>query len=329
MLRILVAGGFNEENEELLKEQQEFAVALGREIIDQGHVLLNACLTSFDLVIAESANNRVKELGDDPIKRIISYVLPGQQFAHQFGNVLQSQLQNWELGSPKLRVPEPIQLADAIVLVGGFEGTYRAANWARIAKKPLLPITRFGGTAEQVFTEELDDFEPRYGSRVSRSDYENLAQLKSPPDVFAKTVVALAELARTSRAVFVVMSFAEDPALEDALNTFKEVCKLFGYVCERVDEGSNVPRILPEIIKRIAGCAFTIVDLSVQSPNVYYELGYAEGQGKPVIVTAKKGTTLPFDAKDIPVCLWENQAGLRAMLTKKVEEIAKTQGRSA
>lgn len=327
MLRILVAGGFNEEDSESLKEQQEFARALGKEIIDQGHILLNACLTSFDLVIAESANERVKEIGEDPIKRIISYVLPGQNFAHQFGNVLQSQLQNWELGSPKLRVPEPIQLADAIILVGGFEGTYRAANWARIAKKPLLPITRFGGTAEQVFAEELDDFEVRYGARVSRSDYENLSQLKSPPDVFAKTIVALAEMARTSRSVFVVMSFAEDPALVDALNTFKEVCKEFSYVCERVDEGSTVPRILPEILKRIAGCAFTIVDLSVQSPNVYYELGYAEGQGKPVIVTAKKGTVLPFDAKDIPVCFWENQTGLRSTLSKKVEEIAKTQGR--
>jgi hypothetical protein len=78
---------------------------------------------------------------------------------------------------------------------------------------------------------------------------------------------------------------------------------------------------LPEIIKRIAGCAFAIVDLSEESPNVYYELGYAEGHDKPVIVTAKKGTTLPFDAKDIPVIFWENQSGLRNMLREKVKEL--------
>jgi hypothetical protein len=59
------------------------------------------------------------------------------------------------------------------------------------------------------------------------------------------------------------------------LQTYKDVCKEFKYVCERVDEAANVPRILPEILRRISGCAFTIVDLSEESVNVYYELGYA------------------------------------------------------
>jgi hypothetical protein len=68
MLRILVAGGFNEENEELLKGEQEFAKLLGREVIGQGHTLLNACLTSFDRAVAEGAYNKVKEQGEDPNK---------------------------------------------------------------------------------------------------------------------------------------------------------------------------------------------------------------------------------------------------------------------
>ena len=329
MLKILVAGGLNEEQPDFLEEQQEFAKILGREIISQGHMLLNACLTSFDQVIAQSAYDAIKERKEDPAKFLVSYVLPGQKLIHDLGNIRQSQLQNWELGSPKLRVPEPIQLADAVILVGGFDGTYRAANWARIAKKPLLPITRFGGTAEQVYSEELDDFEVRYGGRLSRSDYENLSQLRSELSSFATTVVSLAEMARTSRAVFVIMSFSDDPQLEDFIVTCKEVCKNFSYVCERVDDASSAPRILPEILKRINGCAFAIVDLSVSSPNVYYELGYTEGQGKEIIVTAKKGTVLPFDAKDIPVSYWENQSGLKAMLSKKIEDIAKNQGRVA
>jgi len=98
------------------------------------------------------------------------------------------------------------------------------------------------------------------------------------------------------------------------------------YICERVDGASNVPRILPEILERISGCAFAIVDLSEESPNVYYELGYAEGQNKPVIVTTRKGTNLPFDAKDIPVIFWENQTGLKNMLSRKVAKPQATHG---
>ena len=220
------------------------------------------------------------------------------------------------MGSQGLFVPEPIELSDAVILVGGFDGTYSAANWTRIAKKPLLPITRFGGTARQVYKQEYNNFD-RYRGRISKADYENLKQLVSPLDDFAKRVVSLAQMAQASRTVFVIMSFSEDPPLgpdlEDALDSYKAVCSDFDYKCERVDDASNVPRILPEMIEKIEECAFAIVDLSKESPNVYYELGYAEGHDKTVIVTAKKGTTLPFDAKDIPVIFWENQRGLKVM----------------
>jgi hypothetical protein len=326
-MKILVAGGFDEQNKELLEPQKEFAKLLGREIISQGHVLLNACLTTFDAAIAESAYQTAKEEEKDPDKRIFSYVLQGQEgqeLAHEFGNIRQSQLRDWDLRGPSLFVPEPIELSDAVILVGGFDGTYSAANWTRIAKKPLLPITRFGGTAQQVYKEESDNFD-RYRGRISKTDYQDLTQLTSPLDDYAKRVVSLAQMARASRTVFVIMSFSEDPplgpALEDALESYKAVCSDFDYKCERVDDASNVPRILPEMIDKIKGCAFAIVDLSEESPNVYYELGYAEGHGKTVIVTAKKGTTLPFDAQDIPVIFWENQRGLKVMLRKKIEKL--------
>jgi hypothetical protein len=329
-MKILVAGGFDEQNKELLEPQKEFAKLLGREIISQGHVLLNACLTTFDAAIAESAYQTAKEEEKDPDKRIFSYVLQGQEgqegqeLAHEFGNIRQSQLRDWDLRGPSLFVPEPIELSDAVILVGGFDGTYSAANWTRIAKKPLLPITRFGGTAQVVYKEEYDNFD-RYRGRISKTDYQDLTQLTSPLDDYAKRVVSLAQMARASRTVFVIMSFSEDPplgpALEDALESYKAVCSDFDYKCERVDDASNVPRILPEMIDKIKGCAFSIVDLSEESPNVYYELGYAMGHGKTVIVTAKKGTTLPFDAQDIPVIFWENQRGLKVMLRKRVEEL--------
>jgi len=327
MLHILIAGGFNEDDKEGLPRIEKFAGLLGKEIINQGHTLLNACRTSFDRIVAESALAAVVARGSNPNDRIISYVLAGQKPAHNFGNVRTSQLVDWELGCPKLRIPEPIELADAVIIVGGFTGTHRAANWARISGKPLLPVPRFEGAAAKIYAEELDSFEQRYKGRLTKSEFENLAQVVSEPAEFARTIVSLAERLQSSNLVMVVMSFSDDPELEDAYESYKEVCKEFKYDCRRIDDESNVPRILPEILAQIAQCAFTIVDLSDEKANVYYELGYADALKKPLLVTAKKGTKLPFDVKDIPVIFWENQKGLKEQLRKKIGKIATKQGR--
>ena len=126
MLRILIVGGLHE----TLPKVLEFAELLGKEVIVQGHVLLNACRTSFDTAVAESAHREAVARDLNPADRIVSYVLSGANPAHSLGNVRTSQLVDWELGSPKLRVPEPIEAADAVLVVGGFTGTHRAAQYA-------------------------------------------------------------------------------------------------------------------------------------------------------------------------------------------------------
>ena len=327
MLKILVAGGFDEGSKDLLEKLHAFAQLLGKEVISQGHLLLNACRTSFDRSVAESAHAEVVALGQNPTDRILSYVLSGQTLAHTFGNVLTSQLEDWELGSPQLRVPEPIQVADAVIIVGGFIGTHRAANWARISGKPLLPIPRFGGAAKKIYDEELRSFVERYSNRIPKNQFENLAQLTSEPKAFARTVVSLAEKLQASDFVPVVMSFSGDPALGDAYESFKDVSAEYKYECRRIDEECDIPRIMPELLQKLSQCAFCIVDITEEKANVYYELGYAEAAKRPVIVTAKKGTSLPFDVKDIPVVFWENQKGLKEQLRKKIKAIATKQGR--
>lgn len=329
MLRIMVAGGINEDDQEKRPHLEEFARLIGKEVIAQGHILLNACRTSFDFLVAESANQEILAQSGNPDERIISYVNAKQKPIHRFGNVRTSQLVDWELGNPRLRIPEPIELADAIILIGGFTGTHRAANWARICGKPLLPVPRFGEAAEKIYAEELDGFEQKYPGRLNKNEFENLAQLTSKPEDFAHTVVSLAERLKASKSVLVIMSFADDPALADAYESFKDVCKEpeFDYDCHRIDEESNIPRILQELLGQIASCAFAIVDLSDERANVYYELGYADALKKPLVVTAKKGTLLPFDVKDIPVIFWENQKGLKEQLRKKIKEISKKLGR--
>ena len=326
MLKLLVVGGF-EEDAKNSADVAEFAKAIGAEIVRQGHVLLSGCRTHLDGLVAEAANEILVGEAQDPKMRLISYVLEKADPVHNFGKVRQSRLVDWELGSPGLMTPEPIDLADVVILIGGYEGTHRAANWSRIAGKPLLPITRFGGAARQIYYAELDRFSRTYAPKIEKTDYENLSDVTSSCRELAETVLSLAERVKVSNDVFVVMSFADDPDLEDAYETFKVVCKSEKYECSRVDDESIVPRILPEILNRLNRCAFAIVDLSDEKVNVYYELGYGDALGKPLVVTAKEGTQLPFDAKDIPVIFWKNQKSLRDQLTKKIKAIAATQGR--
>lgn len=324
-MRLLVAGGFDTNNLEQKARIQAFSQALGSGIIEHGHVLLNGCRTEFDTCVAEAAGEKLKQMGEgEPEKRVISYVLSGIAPSHSIGTVIKSQLADWELDKPTFYIPEQVQQADAVILVGGFEGTLRAANWARIARKPLLPFTAFGGAAEQVYVQELNDFALKYAGLVERLEYEQLNSLKSDWTDHATDLIALAEKVAESRSVLVIMSYADRPDLEDAYATFCAVAEELRYKCERVTEENAADRILPEILERIRRAGFTIVDLTDLRPNVFYELGYADGLGKKVIVTAKEGTELPFDVKDIPTVFWSGQQQLRRSLTNRIRTVVKS-----
>ena len=67
----------------------------------------------------------------------------------------------------------------------------------------------------------------------------------------------------------------------------------------RVDENVGSGLVVGEITKLIEDAEFIICDLSLERPNVYYELGYAHGVGNEandILLIAKEGTNLHFDA---------------------------------
>jgi hypothetical protein len=326
-MNILVAGGFDPADHVQEKDIRDLATALGEAICTHGHVLLNGSRTQFDAMIAEGAHAKLKQL-EIPEKerdtRIISYVLKDKEPAHRSGTVLRSQLTDWEIAAESFYIPEQVQQADVVILVGGFEGTFRAANWARIAKKPLLPLTAFPGAAAKIYAQELKDFDQKYSGVIDRREYEQLNSLSRDWPEQAETIVTLAERVARSRSVVVIMSYAERADLEDAYESFKQVAQDLEYECARVSEENTKGRILPEILESIRRAAFVIVDLTDLRPNVFYELGYADGLSKKVIVTAKKGTELPFDVKDIPTTFWESQTRLKTDLKARIKTMVDT-----
>jgi len=134
----------------------------------------------------------------------------------------------------------------------------------------------------------------------------------------AQRVVALAEKLAVSRQVTAIMSYSQRPELEDAYDSFRSVCAELGYDCQRVQDTNTLGRILPHIVERIEHSAFVIADLTELKSNVFFELGYAEGMKKPVVVTAMAGTQLPFDVKDVPTIFWDGQRKLRDELRAKI-----------
>ena len=323
MANILIAGALESYDDRSV----EFIKHIAEEVVRKGHVLINGCCNEFDKLIAKSAYEYLVTTEVDPRSKIICYAKSNSQPIHEYGTILSSQLATWGLEHATLMTPEPVDKADVVIIVGGKEGTLCAVNWARIANKPLLPVTAFGGAGKTTFTEELKEFDKKYAEFIDKSQYEILNQVSNNLKQIAQDVVSLAARINVSKQVLVLMSFAQDPKLEDAYESFKDVCRQFDYQCIKIDDSTTMDRIVPEIFSSIRKAAFIIADLSEERANVYYELGYAHGLKKPVVVTAYTGTQLPFDVKDIPTIFWDSQKHLKEKLKARITGIAERHGR--
>lgn len=256
-LNFLVAGGFDPDEPKTLDRPTEqlvdFGRALGEGIVTQGHNLMTGCQTELDKVVADGAGDWLIGSAEDDAERIVSYVRRGQTPVHDRGSILQSDLPDWDIGGLEPNPPEVVRYSDAVILMGGFLGTHKAANWARLTRKPLLPFASFGGMAKEVYGVETTRFDEVYAERVSRLEYDQvLKSLKTDWASLAHDTVSLAEKLVTTRNVFVVMSFEETPQFRDLYASIQRVCAKFDYIAQRVDECNMFKRILPEILARCA-----------------------------------------------------------------------------
>ena len=99
-----------------------------------------------------------------------------------------------------------------------------------------------------------------------------------------------------SNYVFVIMSF--DKKYDDIYESLKlagKSVKNKELIIERVSEPLGDYIITERIEQSIKRAELIICDVTEKSPNVYYELGFARAKNKTIILTAKKGTKLPFD----------------------------------
>ena len=105
--------------------------------------------------------------------------------------------------------------------------------------------------------------------------------------------------------VFVVMKF-DSPFNELYAEVIVPVCHRMGLVPYRADDFQYPGVILHDIVSALVEATVVIAEITPESPNVFYELGYAHAIGKPAILLAQKGRDLPFDVSGFRVIFYDD-----------------------
>lgn len=122
--------------------------------------------------------------------------------------------------------------------------------------------------------------------------------------------------------VFVLMPFKDEFA--EVYQSIKMAGKLINgrpLTVDRMDEKRGPYMISDAILDRIKQAALVVAEVTEENANVYFEIGYARGVGKLVLPCARKGTTLPFDIKDINTVFYSTTNNLITQLTEHFKVI--------
>lgn len=106
--------------------------------------------------------------------------------------------------------------------------------------------------------------------------------------------------------IFVIMKYKSRDDIYGAIK--KAIDEEFGLACIRADDVKSAGYdLLAKIQKLIERAEVIIADISLDSPNVYYEIGYAVGKEKRpiIIVNRNKKAKIPIDLQGLEVIKYE------------------------
>lgn len=143
---------------------------------------------------------------------------------------------------------------------------------------------------------------------------------KSPVTYIQEEEIHTKETVRKSLDVFVIMPFS--PELDDLYYLgIHEAAREAGFSCERVDEMEFDGIVLNKVYDSIKNSRIVIAEVSDPNPNVYYELGYAHGLGKPTILITRSISSAPFDTRGFNHIIYSNIRDLRDKLKDRLSAI--------
>lgn len=121
---------------------------------------------------------------------------------------------------------------------------------------------------------------------------------------------------------FVAMPFSKE--MEDVFYYgIQGPVRQLGYICERVDQSAFTGDILEQVKMRIETAEIVIADLTGANPNVYLEVGYAWGKGRPTVLVANERDELKFDVHGQKCLKYQSIRDLENLITTELKGLGK------
>ena len=174
---------------------------------------------------------------------------------------------------------------------------------------------------------------------------EPTENLSTPPRVFseaAKRIVDLVDLIAPSTSAaqlssgtssyrpntaFIMMPIDNSvPELEDIKHGIKDVFKEFGIDAVTSDDIEHEESITDRVLDEIEQSEFLFADLTLERPNVYYEIGHAHAKKKRVVLFRKEETRVHFDVAHRNCPEYTNTTDLKKRLRKRLEAMTNRRG---
>lgn len=117
---------------------------------------------------------------------------------------------------------------------------------------------------------------------------------------------------------FVVMQFS--PEFDELYSeVIRPTCEEFGYRVVRADDYYSTGLIIDDITRSIREASVVIADVTPNNPNVFYEVGFAHGIGKPTILLSdRKRDKLPFDISGFRTLFYDNTIGGKTVVQERL-----------
>lgn len=176
---------------------------------------------------------------------------------------------------------------------------------------------------EKVIDSNLTNFSPVINKGPDKTYLIDTEKLRV--DRKEKKIESIIDAGKTSenkKHIFVAMPFKEDMG-DTFYYGIQQPINNNNFLCERVDLDNFTGDVLTRIKSKIETASAVVADMTTQNPNVYLEVGYAWGIGKPTIFVIKDNEKLRFDVQGYRCLQYRSIKHLEEILTKEIAGLVK------
>jgi hypothetical protein len=226
----------------------------------------------------------------------------------------------WTFGAARRQ--RQAQLGDVLICVSGGQGVEHLAQEFVRNGKHVIPLeialgssSRDGAGSSRLYQEALSKPEDFFRLLPNSSPSELLDRIRTcsgsaNQDAVVTALLKLIEKLTLARVFYIRLLNADHAGHSNVERFFREVVDpvvtQFGFEPVQMGIGKNEFAWMNDaIFQSLHYSEVAFVDLTGLRQNCFMELGYALGNQQRVIISAMKGTQLPFDSSSLEVYMWD------------------------